>query len=122
MKTALTAVAAFTALATVYLSLSLAILQPPNADISRWSWLAVVFLLQGALTLGAVAGRLPWQLRWFLLVGGATILLIGASAIYTTATGAHFEGYALVLGTALVIQGLLTLLIFGKIPQRLDLV
>jgi len=122
MKATLMAVAAFTALAAVYLSLSLAILHPPNANIGRWSWMAVLFLTQSTITLLAVTRHLPGPvLRGLLLAGGAVILLIGASGLYATVTGSHFEGYALVLGSALVVQGLLTFVTFGRLPQRVDM-
>jgi hypothetical protein len=34
---------------------------------------------------------------------------VGATSVYATVHGSHFEGYALVIGSALVVQGAVTL-------------
>ena len=57
---------------------------------------------------GWLRGRL---VRLSLLAGGAAIAWLGGSWAYGTVAGDHFEGYALVLGTALAIQGALTIAI-----------
>jgi len=110
MRTALGFVCACTLVATVYLSLSLLILGPPNANHLRWSLMAALFVAQSTVTLVALAGRTSggWA-RWSLLAGSIAIILVGASWARATLSGAHFEGYALVLGSMLVVQGALTL-------------
>ena len=46
--------------------------------------------------------------RKILLPGAGAMLTIGASAIRNTLTASHFEGYALVVGIACVLQAALT--------------
>ncbi len=110
MRTVLASICAFTVLATIYLSLSLAILHPPRASYEEWFLMAGLFIAQGVLTLGAVAGIVSggW-IRWLLLAGAAATIWVAGSWAYATVSGPHFEGYALVLGSALVVQGALTL-------------
>jgi hypothetical protein len=55
-------------------------------------------------------------LRHAAAAGGAAIVALGAASVYSTASGPHFEGYALVLGSMLVVQGLLTLMAFTGFP------
>ena len=110
MRTILAAVCAFTLLATGYLSLSVLILHPPRVNYAMWFLMAALFAGQGVLTLATLAGVARGaSIRWLLLAGGVAIILVGASWVRDTVSGPHFEGYALVLGSALVVQGALTL-------------
>src|SRR5215471_5307235 len=109
MKTFLTVICSLTLLATVYLSLSLVILHPPRANYQQWFPRAALFLAQGVLTVIAIARGVSG--RWFrrvLAAGAIAIILEGGSWVYATLHSPHFEGYALVLGSLLVIQGALT--------------
>jgi len=117
MRTILAAVCAFTLLATGYLSLSVLILHPPRVNYAMWLLMAALFAAQGGLTLTTLAGLVRGaSIRWLLLAGGVAIILVGASWVRDTVSGPHFEGYALVLGAALVMQGALTLGAFLR-PQ-----
>jgi hypothetical protein len=73
MRTVLAAISAFTVLATSYLSVSLVILRPPRANTQVWIPMAALFLVQGVLTLIAVAGVISasW-IRW-VVQGALTI-------------------------------------------------
>jgi len=113
LKTALAAICMFTLAATVYLSASLLILRPPRANYQRWALVAAVILVQGALTLTALRAAGSKGLRYAAAAGGAAVAALGVSSVYSTVSGPHFEGYALVLGSALVVQGLLTLVAFA---------
>jgi hypothetical protein len=113
VKTALAAICIFTLSGTVYLSASLLMLQPPRANYQQWALVASAIIVQGALTLVAMRAGSPRGLRYAAAAGGAAIAALGASSIYSTVSGPHFEGYALVLGSMLVIQGLLTLITFA---------
>jgi len=121
LKTALFAVCCFTVLATGYLSLSLAILRPPRANYPEWFTMAALFMAQSVLTMAAVTAVLSggW-IRWLLLAGGIAIIWVGASWARATLASEHFEGYALVLGSMLVVQGALTLGVFLR-PRLLGL-
>jgi hypothetical protein len=113
LKTALFAVCAFTLLATGYLSLSLAILRPPRANDSEWFLMAALFVAQGVLTMVALSAlRSGGWIRWLVLAGGVAIMWVGAAWVHDTLASDHFEGYAVVLGSLLVLQGALTLVVF----------
>ena len=114
-RRALLALCAVTMLASAYLSLSMLILRPPRANYPGWFVEAALFVAQGALTIVALTrGGSPttWS-RSLLTAGGVAIALIGGSSLYAAAT-AHFEGYALVLGALLNIQGLVTIVHFQR--------
>jgi len=115
LKTALAAMCLLTLAATLYLSASLLILQPPRANYQQWALVAGAIIVQGALTLVAMRAGSIRVLR-YAAAGGAAIVALGAASVYSTASGPHFEGYALVLGSMLVIQGLLTLMAFTGFP------
>ena len=113
LKTALAAICLLTLSATLYLSASLLILQPPRTNYQQWSLVASVIMVQGALTLVAMRAGSRRGLRYAAAAGGVAIAALGASSVYSTVSGPHFEGYALVLGAALVVQGLLTVIAFA---------
>ena len=120
VKTALAAVCVFTLVATAYLSASLLILRPPRANSQQWALAASVIVAQGVLTLFALRPGRPKGLHYVTAAVGAAIAALGAWSVYSTVSGPHFEGYALILGSALVVQGLLTLAMFLKFqPERL---
>jgi hypothetical protein len=108
MKAALAAVCILTGLATAYLSASLVVLRPPRADYQQWAVVATLIVAQGVLTLVALFAAGSAALRWVVLAGGLLIGLLGARSISSTVSGPHFEGYALVLGSMLIVQGALT--------------
>jgi hypothetical protein len=113
MKTILAAICVFTILATGYLSVSLLILQPPRANYSQWFLSAAVFVTQSGLTLIALCAARRKVLPYAAMIGGAGIVWFGISAV-TRVNGPHFEGYALVLGAGLILQGALTLAVVGS--------
>jgi hypothetical protein len=122
VRTAVAAICIFTLSATLYLSASLLILRPPRANYQQWALVAVVIVVQGALTLAALRAAGSKGLRYAVAAGGAAVAALGASLVYSTVSGPHFEGYALILGSAVVVQGLLTLITFagllaGAVPQ-----
>jgi hypothetical protein len=110
MRTILAVICSFTVLATGFLSLSLVLLRPPRANYQEWFLMAALFIAQSLFTLVAITGALSgrWT-RWLLLIGGVAIIWVGTSWARGTMSGRHFEGSALVLGSVLVVQGVLTL-------------
>ena len=114
LKTALAAICIFTLLATAYLTASLLVLRPPRANYQQWSLVAAIIVVEGVLTLVAlVVARTP-AARYAALAGALAITLVGALSVFNTLSGPHFEGYALVLGSALVVQGALTITMFAR--------
>jgi len=71
--------------------------------------LAILFILQSLLTLGVINGRLqrlPWRLLTF--AGAAGLVWAGGVGVTNTLRESHFEGFALIIGSSLLLQGLLT--------------
>jgi hypothetical protein len=112
MRTTLAAVSMTTVLATAYLTASMLALRPPRANYQQWAVIASLIAAQGALTLAALFNLSGWGrgLRYPVLAGAVAIALAGAMWVSSTLSGPHFEAYALVLGSMLVVQGVLTLL------------
>src|SRR6266849_7453691 len=108
VKAALAAMSVFTLLATASLTASLLILRPPRANYQQWAFIASVIVAQGAITLFALWTDRPKGLRYLTAAGGVALAGLGASWVYRMLSGPHFEGYALVLGSAMVLQGTLT--------------
>ncbi len=121
-KRLLTAACCFTLLATLYLSLSVAILRPPRLNYAAWFAMATFFVAQSAMTL--VAGMRPGDrwIRYVVFTGSVALACTGTWWVLHTLTGPHFEGYALVLGSAVTVQALLTFATHGFsgliIPRR----
>jgi hypothetical protein len=108
LKTTLAVVCALTLLATLYLTASLAVLRPPRANYQQWFMVEALIVAQGVLTLVALFAAGSAALRYVVLGGGLLMAFLGAQSIYSTVSGPHFEGYALVLGSMLIVQGVLT--------------
>src|SRR2546422_5465970 len=113
MKTALTAMCVLLLLATGYLSLSLIILNPPRANFPLWFTLATIFIVQSVLTLIAMrTPHPPSWLRMLVAAGGCVLVALAVWRVRATLNSSHFEGYNLLLGAMLVVQGVLTLAAF----------
>jgi hypothetical protein len=115
IKTALTATCVLLLLATGYLSLSLIVLNPPRANFPVWFTLAAVFTMQSVLTLAAVRmERPPTGLRVAVAAGACLLVGIAIWRVRATLNSSHFEGYNLLLGAMLVMQGALTLAKYAR--------
>ncbi len=110
LKTALAAICLLVALAVGYLSLSVAILHPPRVNYAASIAVAAIILAQSGMTLAALWGLT--SLRNAVIAGGAALALLGGWMIQQTLASPHFEGYALLLGAMLVLQGTLTIINF----------
>jgi len=107
MRTILNAVCWFSAAACAWLGAMYLILGRPGY-VGRFG-LALMFVLQSLLALAVLNGwlqRLPWRLLTF--AGAVGIVWTGGMAVANTLQESHFEGFALIIGTSLVLQGLLT--------------
>ena len=110
----LTALCWFTLLATGYMTMSILILHPPRANYLQWMPMATLFVATSVATLTAIPSARGDWIRRAALGGGVAIAGLGAAWARATVTGQHFEGYALVLGYALVAQGALTVAVLVK--------
>jgi hypothetical protein len=74
------------------------------------SALASLFILQSVLTIRFVCRvSVRTRVRVVLAAGATAFLGQGGRAVAANLTRPHFEGYAFMIGLALVVQGLLTL-------------
>jgi len=126
MKSFLAAIAVFTATASCWLFVMYFVLKHPGYE--AHASIALLFLAQSLLTLILVASSAPagfsgrpeglhavrLGLRLIVLAGACGIAWAGVSAVSSTLTGPHFEGFALLIGSALVLQGALTLVTFAR--------
>ena len=72
--------------------------------------LASFLVLQSLVTIWVIAGKLARKSARAVLASGATgTVVAGGRAIAVNLTRPHFEGYAVIIGVVLIIQGLLTL-------------
>lgn len=108
VRTLLAGVACFTIAASGWLvAMALVRHRPGYATLVG---LGLLFVLQSLLTLGFLVGRfLGPGARIVLVSGAAGLAAVGARAIAVNVARPHFEGYAVIIGAALVLQGLLTL-------------
>ena len=113
MKTVVAALCVLTLLAVAYLSVSVILLRPPRANYPVWFAVATMIGVQSVATLIAFA-HASGLLRVVTTVGAAVLVATGVGMIRETVAGPHFEGYALVLGAMLVMQGMLTLATFAR--------
>ena len=113
VKSALLALCGLTIAAVVYLTTSVVVLRPPRANLSAWLPFAALLVAQCLLTFVAASRPLSW-LRWLVAAGGAGLVAVGASMVRGTLSSEHFEGYALILGAMLVLQGVVTVAAFFR--------
>jgi hypothetical protein len=107
MRTFLNVVCGFCIAACGWLAVMYLILRRPGFE-GRFA-VAVLFALQSLLAqavLNCVVSRPPWRILTF--AGAVGIVWAGVVAVTSTLRGPHFEGFALVIGAALALQGLLT--------------
>jgi len=96
--------------ATGMLSASLLILRPPRADYRTWTLEAFLFVAQAAFTLFVIFRGASPKVRALLATGGFALAVFGLIVVVAAFGRAHFEGFALLLGSIVTLQGLLTLL------------
>ena len=114
LKTALAAICVLVILAVGYLSLSVAILHPPRVNYPASLAVAAIIIAQSGVTLAAIWGLTSLRPAVSIVIGGgAALAILGGWMIQQTLASAHFEGYALLLGAMLVVQGSLTVIVLA---------
>ena len=122
VRTLLAGASCFTIAASGWLATMALVLRRPGYQ--ALVGLALFFVLQSLLTIGVISGQLNGQgARVVLVVGVVGILGSGGRAIAVNLAGPHFEGYAVVIGVTLVLQGVLTLwsLYVRRLPLSAEL-
>jgi len=113
MRLLLRLVCAFTILASTWLTTMYFFLQHPGYE--QRGAISVGFALAGLITLaGLQLARPPAWLQALVALGAIGLIYAGSSTVNAVLRpNAHFEGYALVIGAALALQGVLTLVVIG---------
>ena|SRR5437868_2191715 len=109
MRTLLNILAGLTIAASTWLGVMFVALHRPGFE--RGALIAALFVIQSLLALAAANGRVSgivW--RALTMAGAAALAAAGAFLIARNLNGPHFEGYLLVIGLLLALQGLTTLL------------
>ena len=107
MRIVLNALCGLSAAACLCLAAMFVVLH--RAGFERGLVLSLLFAAQSLFALAVLNRRLSgnaWRL--LALAGAVGIVWAGGKAIANTLTGPHFEGFALIIGAALLLQGLLT--------------
>jgi len=107
MKAALTWMSVFTAAAGVWLAVMENFLK--HTGYGERTVIAACIAIQGLATLLHLLlnGRLIF--RALVLMGAFGVAVLGVSAIKRTLEAPHFEGFVLLIGSALIVQCVLTL-------------
>jgi hypothetical protein len=109
MKAALTWMSLFTAAAGVWLAVMENILK--HAGHTERTAIGTCIAIQGLATLLLLLLDGRFVFRAVVLMGAAGVALLGASAIKRILDAPHFEGFVLLIGSALIVQGVLTLVV-----------
>jgi hypothetical protein len=107
LRRILAAVCGFTALAGLWLCVMEWVLK--HSGFEMRALLDLAFVVQSVLTLAFVFGLAPGAWRWIAAAGAVLVAYFGGSAVVRNLQQAHFEGFVIVIGAALVLQGLLTI-------------
>lgn len=107
MRLLLNAVCAFTAAACLWLAFMFVVLHQPG-----FGRVVLMSLFFAGQSLSALAVLNQWVTgggwRLVALAGAAAVAWGGGNAVANTLRSPHFEGFALIVGALLVLQGLLT--------------
>lgn len=112
MNACLTWMSVFTAAAGVWLAVMENVLK--HAGYAERSAIGACIAVQGLATVLCLVldGRAVF--RTLVLAGGMGVVLLGASAIVRILGAPHFEGFVLLIGSALIAQGVLVLVVVPR--------
>jgi hypothetical protein len=116
MKAALTWTSLFTAAAGVWLALMENILK--HSGYAGRTAIAACIAIQSLATLLFLFLHGRSMFRAVVITGAAGVTILGASAINKILAASHFEGFVLVIGFALIAQGLLTIVVVSPAHSR----
>lgn len=109
MRTLLNVLCGLTIAASAWLGVMFLVLHRPGFE--RGAGMAGLFVLQSLLAVLVANGGLSGVLwRALTLAGAVGLAVTGAFLVGRDLNGPHFEGYLLVIGVLLTLQGLTTLL------------
>ncbi len=109
VRTLLNILAGLTIAASAWLGVMFVALHRPGFE--RGAGVAALFVLQSVLALLVANGGLSGILwRGLAMTGAVGLAVTGAFLLNRNLNGPHFEGYLLIIGVLLTLQGLTTLL------------
>jgi hypothetical protein len=107
MKSSLMCLCFFTLAAAAWLGIMETVLRHPGFVLRIFG--EMFFAAQSLATILFLIFRGHKPFRFLLMLGSVAILIIGGLAMIAVLKAAHFEGYILVIGAALILQGALTI-------------
>jgi hypothetical protein len=112
MRASLTWMCLLTALAGVWLAVMEHVLKHPGY--AGRSAIAAGIMIQGLATVLYLMWHGHPIFRIFVQVGAVSVVMLGTSAIIRILNAPHFEGFVLLIGAALIVQGLTALIVAGR--------
>lgn len=111
MRALLTWMCVLTALAGAWLAVMENILRHPG--FAARALIAGCIVIQGIATVLFLMLHGRPTYRVIVLAGAVGAIFLGASAVVGILNAAHFEGFVLLIGTALAVQGIMALVVVG---------
>ncbi len=111
MRASLTWMSMITALAGVWLAVMEHILKHPGY--AERSAVAGCIVIQGLATVLFLMWHGRPIFRVIVLAGALGVAALGAAAIIRILSAPHFEGFVLLIGAALIVQGMMALVVVG---------
>jgi hypothetical protein len=112
MRASLTWMSLLTALAGFWLAVMEQVLKHPGY--AGRSAIAAGIVIQGLATVLFMVWHGRPILRVIVLAGAASVVVLGTSAIIRILNAPHFEGFVLLIGVALIVQGTMALIVAGR--------
>ena len=81
--------------------------------------IAVLIGVQSLGTLLAMLVNARFAVRLVVMLGAVAVASLGIAAFVRTSQATHFEGFVLIIGSALLLQGALTVGALSKTPQQI---
>jgi len=111
MKASLTWMSVITALAGAWLAVMEHVLKHPGY--AERSAVAGCIVIQGLVTVLFLMWHGRPIFRVIVLAGALGVAVLGAAAIIRDLSAPHFEGFVLLIGAALIVQGMMALVVVG---------
>ncbi len=116
MKGSLLAVCVFNVAAGTWLGVMEQVLR--HSGFGGRSVIAACIVVQAVLTAAVVMWQRYSPMRYAVEIGAVPLIGLGIFALYGIMRAKHFEGFVLIIGAALIVQGLLTFL--ALLPRRFE--
>jgi len=112
MRASLSWMSIFTALAGVWLAVMENVLKHPGH--TERTAIAAFIVFQALATVLFLMGLGRAIFRTIVQLGAVVVILVAASALIRTFHAAHFEGFVFLIGSALIVQGAMAIVVLGR--------